>query len=134
MVYHDSPEPAEHPEFTVLSNYSRHFVNIGAFEESQPLTARGRGFMDGLVTDIQRWGDAGLLSKVALKAINDNQTGSGRSGNRNTSKVPDPQEPDTIMVNEWPQGTHVLTGRRQTIRPGAAPFHCGHKALGCRSL
>ena len=104
MVHHDSPSPGDRPEFQVIANYSRHFVNIGTFVDNQPMSHRAFAIISRLCNEIQQWPDADILSKVALKAMGDSKTGSGRSGNRNTSKVPDPADADKIAVEEPPPG------------------------------
>ena len=99
MVYHDSEGPGDNPEFRVIQNYSRHFCNTGSFENANALTSVGRAQLEDINHKVSQWEDCELLEQVALKAIGDSKTGSGRSGNPNTSKVPTTvQAPDQVMV------------------------------------
>ena len=123
MVRHESPNPGQNPELRVISNNSRHFANIGAFQETQPMSNRARQMIMEITESVRKWPDAELLNKVALEAIQDNQTGRGRSGNTNSRKVPEATRGgDTVMAETvgggvTPNGHHdeTETGMIQTF-------------------
>ena len=104
MVQNDGG-PGENPELRVISNHSRHFANIGEFQDTQPLSNRALQLITEISMSVQKWPDAQLLNSLALEAIQDNQTGSGRSGNTNTRKVPEATRGgDTVMAETMDDG------------------------------
>ena len=104
MVLHESPNPGQTPHMRVVSNFTRHFANIGTFERVQHLTPRAFWMMTKVSAAIHQWPDAAILNQVALNAMKDSKTGSGRSGNPNTSKVRPAKSKDTVMVERVQQG------------------------------
>ena len=104
MIHHETPKPQQQPERRIIANYSTHFASTGSFKHDQKLSNRILQFMEIFSSHIQKWEDAGILHKEALKAIRDNQTGSGRSGNPNTSKVPSKESGDVVAVEQTDSG------------------------------
>ena len=109
MIHHETPEVQAKPERRVVGNYSQHFANTGNFSKDQPLSNRVLRFMQELNHQINKWPDAGVLEKDALEAIGDNQTGSGRSGNPNTRKVPRKVRRDVVTVERTVPGVNPLS-------------------------